>query len=589
MLDRPTLPTRCAWRAACLLALCAHASAAPPDDPPAAAAPAEMAPATQPADYDAATRPTVVVRTFRFEGNTRFSDAELSRVVARYTNRPITVEALEDARLALTRRYVEKGYINSGAILPDQTVEGGAVTFQIVEGKLSEIRLTGNQRLRRGYVTRRLQKSAEPVLNLVTLRDRLELLRQDPNLRSIQAELRPGLAPGEGVLDVQVSEAEPFQLGVVYSNRRPPSVGATAVDIVGFVRNPTGFGDLLSFQYDLANGPLDGLRLAGAEDFSFDYTVPITYNDTTLSFSFSRTDSVVVETPFEDLEIGSDTDSYALTIRHPLYRRPVAEPATETRRARPAVEVAVFASAALRDSETTLLGETFEFSPGTDDGRSRVAVLRLGQELITRGPARALSVRSTFSLGLDTLSATTNGEDRIFGRDLPDGQFLSWLGQAQYVQRLDFGNLDLGRLGTLPLSRSQLVLRGAGQLSSSPLLPIEQFAVGGMDTVRGYRENRLVRDQGFAASAELRLPLILNAAGEDVLAVVPFFDFGCARDRERGDEGETLSSVGLGVVFTPERRVSLQVYYGYPMTNQGDSHQDLQDIGLHFNFSVYAF
>jgi hemolysin activation/secretion protein len=110
-----------------------------------------------------------------------------------------------------------------------------------------------------------------------------------------------------------------------------------------------------------------------------------------------------------------------------------------------------------------------------------------------------------------------------------------------------------------------------------------------VDSVRGYRENRLVRDQGFAASAELRLPLISNAAGEDVLAVVPFFDVGYARDRERRDDGETLSSVGLGVVFTPERRVSLQVYYGYPMTNQGDSHQDLQDIGLHFNFSVYAF
>ena len=296
---------------------------------------------------------------------------------------------------------------------------------------------------------------------------------------------------------------------------------------------------------------------------------------------------MVVETPFEDLAIGSDSDSYALTIRHPIYRRPVAEPATEGRRARPAVEVAVFATAALRDNQTTLLDEPFEFSPGTDDGRSRVAVLRLGQELITRGPARALSLRSTFSLGLDTLGATTNGE--AFGRDLPDGQFLSWLGQVQYVQRLELGNLDLGGLGTLPLSRSQLVIRGAGQLSSSPLLPIEQFAVGGVDSVRGYRENRLVRDQGVAASAELRLPLISNAAGEDVLAVVPFFDIGYARDRERGDEGDTLSSVGLGVVFTPERRVSLQIYYGYPMTNQGDSHQDLQDIGLHFNFSVYAF
>ena len=74
-----------------------------------------------------------------------------------------------------------------------------------------------------------------------------------------------------------------------------------------------------------------------------------------------------------------------------------------------------------------------------------------------------------------------------------------------------------------------------------------------------------------------------------MLSLVPFFDVGYARDRERGDEGEFLSSVGLGVVFTPNRHVNLQVYYGYPMTNQGESHQDLQDIGIHFNFAFYAF
>jgi len=298
----------------------------------------------------------------------------------------------------------------------------------------------------------------------------------------------------------------------------------------------------------------------------------------------------VVESPFEDLDIVSESETYALTVRQPVYRRPVAEPVTATSRARPALEIAVFAQAAVRDSDTFLLGRPFEFSPGTSDGHSRVTALRLGQELVARGTARAVSFRSTFSFGLDALDATSTGKDTIAGVSIPDGQFVAWLGQGQYVRRLEFiGDLELGRLGSLPLSQSQFVLRGAAQLSSSPLLPVEQFAVGGVDTVRGYRENRLVRDQGVAGSAELHLPLIVGRGGEQVLAMVPFFDVGHAKDRGRHQDGETLSSVGAGVVFVPDRRVSLQLFYGYALTNRTGEHDDLQDHGIHFSLAVYAF
>ena len=292
---------------------------------------------------------------------------------------------------------------------PDQTVEGGVVTFQIVEGKLTDVRLTGNQRLRPGYVTRRLQQSAEPVLNLVRLRDRLELLRQDPNLRSIQAELRPGLAPGEGVLDVQVNEAQPFQLGVVYSNRRPPSVGSTAIDIVGSrpqphrLRRPAG---VLATTWRTARSTTwtwPAPRTSASTTPS-----PSRYDDTTLSFSFSRTDSVVVETPFEDLAIGSDSDSYALTVRHPLYRRPVAEPATEGRRGPPGDGVGGVRLGRPARQPDHAAGRAVRVLPRhrrrPEPRRGPAARAGADHPRPGRAPCR---VRSTFSLGLDVLGATT--------------------------------------------------------------------------------------------------------------------------------------------------------------------------------------
>ena len=539
------------------------------------------------------TQPSVTVRQFRFTGNKTVSDAELRQVVAGYVGRPLTVEDLEQARVALTKYLIEKGYINSGAVLPDQTVEtgpaGGVVTYQIIEGRLSDVRVGGNKLLRGGYLTSRLKRAGEPPLDILRLKDELELLRQDPNVASINAELRPGVSPGESVLDVQVKENPPLQFGVQYSNRRPPSVGSTAVDLLLTDTDLTGNGDRLFIRYDIANGPPGDVELAGAEDFSISYSIPVTPSDTTLSFDFTRTDSVVQETPFEELDINSRSYSYALTVRQPLYRRPTFEPATATSGAKPAVEFAVFGTLAYREDETFLLGRPFVFSPATLDPKTKVWAIRLGQELTTRTQDDALSFRSTFSFGLPIFNAT-EAPDTIpnpsGGRPVraADGQFISWLGQAQYLRRLG----PRFRFGRLDLSDTQLVLRGAVQFSNSPLPTIEQFAIGGMDTVRGYRENQLVRDQGVAASAELRVPVLKARGGETVLTLVPFFDMGYGSDLSGVFGSTNLSSVGAGVVFTPDRHVTAQVFYGYALQNRNQTHQDLQDVGIHFSVTVLA-
>ena len=66
------------------------------------------------------------------------------------------------------------------------------------------------------------------------------------------------------------------------------------------------------------------------------------------------------------------------------------------------------------------------------------------------------------------------------------------------------------------------------QLTPDPLLPIEQIAIGGIDTVRGYRENQLVVDNGWMTSAELRIPLgqvtvpgLSEAPDDGALQLVP--------------------------------------------------------------------
>ena len=84
--------------------------------------------------------PRVYVREIKITGNTVFSDDTLKEVIAPFLNRELTDTDLESLRLALTFFYINKGYINSGAIIPDQTMMDGVITIHIIEGQADNIR-----------------------------------------------------------------------------------------------------------------------------------------------------------------------------------------------------------------------------------------------------------------------------------------------------------------------------------------------------------------------------------------------------------------------------------------------------------------
>jgi hemolysin activation/secretion protein len=220
-----------------------------------------------------------------------------------------------------------------------------------------------------------------------------------------------------------------------------------------------------------------------------------------------------------------------------------------------------------RESETFLLGEPFSFSPGPDDGKSKVTVIRFAQDWVYRDLRQVVAARSTVSLGIDALGSTVNG-----GK-IPDSQFLAWLGQFQYARRFD------------PLWGTELLFRTDVQLSSSPLLSLEQFAVGGAYTVRGYRENLLVRDNGLVSSLEVRIPLWKDEAGRPVLQLAPFADIGRSWNTDRPEAApRTIYSVGVGLRFQFTRHLFGNVYWGHALRDVfTPEDRDLQDSGVHFS------
>jgi hemolysin activation/secretion protein len=518
------------------------------------------------------TTPRIFVRGFQFEGHRAFTDAQLSQVTASFTNRNLGFEDLEQARRAVSAFYINHGFVNSGALIPDQDPTNGIIRLQVVEGVLTGIELSGNHWLRDSYITNRLQRWSTPPLNLNKLQEGLQLLRQNPNVEQINAELKPGTAPGEAMLDIRVTDKHPFRLGLQADNQRPPSVGAEQLWALTSVENLTGNSDRLDLKYGIANTVADDdVEFSGMDNLAGSYVLPLTRYDTTIGLHASRLNASLVEETFEPLDIESLTTSYGIFLRQPVYQTANQE-------------VALSIGFDHRKNKSYLLGEPTSLSAGAVNGETIVSVVRFSQEWLNRGPNHVLALRSTFNFGLDVLDAT-DGKDLVgdsittgnSASDYSNGKFFSWLGQAQYIRRL-FN------------TQNELVLRVTGQYTDEPLPALEQFSVGGVETVRGYLENQLVRDRGIVSSVEFRVPVLFNKTGAGIVHLAPFYDFGGAWNVDTSTRPSTISSVGLGLLMAPSKHFSAQIYWGHPLRNiDRTDDSGLQENGFHFKLNLMAF
>ena len=510
--------------------------------------PVETLPEIQP---DRAPQLRTIIRTIHVEGSTVFTQEELSQVTAKYENQELSTDDLEALRKELTLLYINNGYVNSGAIIPDQSIQNGEITYQVIEGKLTDIQIDGTNYFLPFYFEQRIAPSTGPPLNIRPLKERLQILLQDRRIQRLNSELRPGLKPGEATLDVRVEESSPFRVWGEFNNFQSPTVGAERGLATIAADNPFAIGDIFQLTYGQSKGvdPLLDIR----------YSVPVTPWDTTLDLQYRKNDFNVVSSAFKQLDIESSSQIFKVSLRQPVYRTLTDE-------------IAISFIGEHLQNQNFVGGTGFSFTPGTTSkGKAKVSAIRFAQEWIHRQPSQVLAFFSRFSMGIDALNATNN---RINKHD-PDAHFFAWLGQAQWAQRLE--PLDM-----------QLISSLAFQVANDSLFPLEQFAVGGRYSVRGYRENQLVRDNAFLFSIESRIPVLPSITGPQVsVHFAPFIDVGRSWNAQISTPSpKTLASIGAGLRLGFFNRAFANVYWGQQLNHVSDTPPggNLQDHGIHVQF-----
>ena len=493
---------------------------------------------------------TVFVKKFEIVGSTVFTPEELAEVLKPYTLRRLSFTEILAAQQAIDRLYFDRGYITSGTFLPPQKLEDGIVTIEVVEGSVEAINIEGLNRLNKGYVRSRLQIATAAPLSKDKLLNALQLLQIDPLIENLAAELTAGTRPGSSILELTLQEADPFDLTFSFDNYRAPSVGTDRRSVRLTHRNLIGLGDRFSVGY---------LNTDGSNSLNdLNYTVPFNPYNGTFNFRLNYTDSDIITPPFDEFDIESENTNYEFTYRQPILQKPTQD-------------VAIGLTFSRNNSAITLGGQPEQLSRGAEaDGETNISALRFFQEYTKRDANRVLALLSQFSVGVDVFDATINSGDE------PDSKFFAWRGQAQYLQLLseDF----------------TLLLRSDFQVANQGLVPTEQFSLGGGLSVRGYRQDALLGDNGWFNSAEVRATIVRIPKWKTSLQLTPFIDFGKVWNSDDLElETNTLVSTGIGLRLQISDYFASRLDWGIPLVDLDTEGDSLQEEGIYFSIELKPF
>ncbi len=463
--------------------------------------------------------------------------------------------ALEGLRRRLTEALVDAGYVSSGVRLSEIDLDAGVATYQIVEGRVSDVRIAGEGVSDRNlgdvtaeYVRGRLALP-EGAFNFSSAEERMRILLRDRAIDRVDAAVRPGVGAGDTILDLNVTRKRPYDFSLTLANDTPNGIGEETLRLNGAFRGLVTSGDELRAELEISEG---------RRSIILDGDAPLWPGGPAPFLTFEYAQSEFVDAPLSTLELENTFLRIGGGVRIPVF---------ETSR-RSLTGILGFD---YKRTRSTLLGEGFSFSPGPQNGVAKTAVASIAAEYVDLSDDRTIAIRADARLGLPILGATENAGA------VADGRFASAGLLAQVVQKV-----------TPDLS---LIVRAQGIISTDALLPLEQGAIGGRESVRGFSEAVVSGDDAAAAGLEARFSLLdlpvpgLTPGGAAApLTLAPFIEGGKVW-RKNGGGSDTLIGAGAGLLWSPRPGVDASLYVGAALKGAEDG-GGLQGEGVHFAVTI---
>ena len=472
---------------------------------------------------------TAIVKGFLFKGNTVVSKEQLEAITEPYVGQALELPLLESAAQAVTDYYRKKGYTLALSYVPQQDIKFGMVELAVLEGRIGDVTVSGNRYYSSSFIKGHFaQAMEENVARNESLERGLLLLNDYPGLKT-SATLESGKSAGATDVHVTAEDKRPLHFMLDMNNYGFNTISRYRFGAGVEVGNVLMDGGTLTLNGIMGDHPNQLLFGMG------NYSMPLGVHGTKLVVGGSD-GKFDVGSQLDFLQIRGHITTGDIAVTHPF----------------------------IKSRFQNILGE-FGFSAK----HSKLTIL---DSLTADDAVRSLKL----GVNWDRLDLSGRWYASVYGfQGL--GEFLGGMAdnspQASRRgadNRFTKATIATGRIQSLGHD-VLLIVKGTGQVTTGPVVVIEQMLLGGPDSVRGYQLGERFVDEGFTVSAETRIPFfpsLMPTALQQTQGAI-FIDHGAGNLRnpapgEHRSSNMTGTGVGLQTLL-PWYSTSVRLDLGFPI------------------------
>ena len=443
------------------------------------------------------------------------TDAELDAIIKPYEGKQVQLNDIYAIVDKINALYNDKGYVTCRAFLPPQTITDGTVKLLLVEGRTGSTIVNNNKYTKTKYITNRMHLAKGEIANIKQLNKDL-LLFNATNSTQLRIMMKAGTEPG--TTDYEITAYEPMRdtWTIFEDNAGSDTSGEYRTGLFFNTKSLSGHFDALSLGTVIS----EGTKAANVM-----YSRSLGRSGTKMNLVYSTNAVEVVKGDYEDM-IKGHANSYAIGFTQPIV-------VNETTRTELSLDYN------RQNSKTDFMPAGTRFNIADDS----VQDFSLGFAMTNYGASHVFYQKHSYVRG--------------YSESAPDMS-------AQNSQNFGFYKFN-AMYQKLYKAGQMWSLRADAQWSGSDgMVSSRQFYMGGMYSVRGYKENYLGGESGFTFSAEYAVPVINKNT-----SAFTFFDYGHVYGNgQSDDQHNVLSSVGLGIRSTINQYCSASLILGIPLQRE---------------------
>lgn len=481
--------------------------------------------------------PSFNVFEFKVDGNTVLPAGAIEEAVYPFLGETKTIADVEKARSTLEKTYQDAGYLTVSVSIPQQEVDAGVVTLKVTEGTVERLRVTESKYTSLAEVKSRVGEFSEgKVPHFPTAQAQLGTVNRGQN-RQVTPVLRAGKSPGKVEVDLKVQDKLPLHGNLEINDRYAPNTTKTRLN--GGLRYENLWQKDHSVGISFQVSPED---FSEVQVVSGTYVIPRMNGDYFAAYGvISNSDISAVG----DVTVIGKGNIVGARYIHPL---PLVESYYHS----------VTAGVDYKDFKESI---NLSGGGGFQQPISYVAFM-LGYDGTYQ--AETAQLQFNFTANFAPRGLGNKEEEFALRRDAAKPNYAYVRSDLKYTQKLPYDWAVQARL--------------SGQLANDPLIGVEQFTLGGVDSVRGYLESNELGDNGVFTSVELRTPpfkkFIKNKSFADYIKdfyAFSFFDAGYSHlYNPGGDErSSNISSAGVGLKLKSTKGLFTNLDYAYAFKDSG--------------------